>query len=390
MTTLQCELDSVQQRRERATRITFLIAGIAIAAWAPLVPYLKNGLAIDDGGLGLLLLCLGLGSLVAMPVTSALVVHMGARRVIVMSALVCLSCLPLLAGLSSFLAAFITLLVFGASIGMLDVAMNLQAVAVERTSGRSLMSGFHGLFSLGSIVGVSAMMGLLALGLSPTWAASIVVMAALLGLVMAWSGLLNEVSADRSAPTFALPRGIVLLLGAICAISFLVEGAMLDWIGVLLHEYRDVSTAWAGLGYALFSVSMTIGRLSGDRLIGRFGHVPLVTLGTALAAFGMLLISLVPHWLVAGLGAMLVGLGCSNLVPIMFSLAGRQTLMPERVALPAVVTLGYAGLLAGPAAIGHVANVTSLVMALVMLALLLAAATVMGARLPRSRYLKLR
>ncbi|WP_413616578.1 MFS transporter [Halomonas cupida] len=389
MTTLQCNMAAEQSRRERATRLVFLLAGIAMASWAPLVPYVKNRLAIDAGSLGVLLLCLGIGSLMAMPVTGALVARHGARPVIVCSSLVALACLPLLAGLSWLPVAFVVLLVFGGAIGMLDVAMNLQAVVVERESGRTIMSGFHGMFSLGSLAGVGIMMALLAWGTSPVMATLVVVALSLVALVVAWEGLLVGGAPPAEGPLFAVPRGVVLLLGVVCGVSFLVEGAMLDWVAVLLHEYRQVDTAYAGLGYALFSVTMTVGRLTGDRITTRFGHVAVATLGPILAALGMLLICLIPHWSGVAMGCILVGVGCANLVPVMFSLAGRQTLMPERIALPAVATMGYAGILAGPAAIGFVADVTSLVSALFMLVGLLMLASLIAASIQRSSFLSL-
>lgn len=389
MTTLQCNMAAEQSRRERATRLVFLLAGMAMASWAPLVPYVKNRLAIDAGSLGVLLLCLGIGSLMAMPVTGALVARHGARPVIVCSSLVALACLPMLAGLSWLPLAFVVLLIFGGAIGMLDVAMNLQAVVVERESGRTIMSGFHGMFSLGSLAGVGIMMALLAWGISPVMATLVVVALSLVALVAAWEGLLVGGAPLAEGPLFAVPRGVVLLLGVVCGVSFLVEGAMLDWVAVLLHEYRQVDTAYAGLGYALFSVTMTVGRLTGDRITTRFGYVAVATLGPILAALGMLLICLIPHWSGVATGCILVGVGCANLVPVMFSLAGRQTLMPERIALPAVATMGYAGILAGPAAIGFVADVTSLVSALLMLAGLLILASLIAASIQRSSFLSL-
>ncbi|ERL52899.1 MFS transporter [Halomonas huangheensis] len=390
MTTLQeYEFTAVQSRRERATRLIFLIAGISMACWAPLVPYLKTRLAIDAGDLGLLLLCLGIGSLVAMPMTGAMVARYGARRVIAVSALASLVCLPLLASLTWLWAAFATLLVFGAAIGMLDVAMNLQAVVVERDSGRNIMSGFHGLFSLGSIIGVGIMMALLAWGMLPWMATLMVVVVSLAALAMAWNGLMTEVAAPSEAPAFAMPRGIVLLLGSVCAVSFLVEGAMLDWVAVLLHEYRHVDTAHAGLGYGVFSVAMTIGRLTGDKVTAQLGYIRVAVLGGFVAAVGMLLVGLVPHWSGAAAGCILVGFGCANLVPIMFTLAGRQSLMPDAIALPAVATMGYAGILAGPAAIGFVASGTSLVTALLMLVVLLILASLVAARIKHSPHLSL-
>ncbi|MBW8807822.1 MAG: MFS transporter, partial [Lysobacter sp.] len=136
-----------------STRIAFFIAGLAMAAWAPLVPYAKARTGVDDGTLGLLLLALGAGSLVTMPLTGAIAGRYGCRRVILLASAVVCASLPLLAHFSDVPSMALTLFVFGAAIGSIDVAINIQAVIVEKASGRALMSGFHGFFSVGGIAG---------------------------------------------------------------------------------------------------------------------------------------------------------------------------------------------------------------------------------------------
>ncbi|MGQ7248361.1 MFS transporter [Halomonas sp. V046] len=360
-----------QRARQGATRLIFLIAGVGLASWAPLVPYVKERFALNEGTLGLLLLCLGAGSILAMPVTGPLVARFGCRRVIVVATLLAATCLPLLAAATLMPVLAISLLLFGGGIGSLDVAMNLQAVTVERDSGRTMMSGFHGLFSLGSILGAGVAIALLAGGLSPLITALVLVATLLAALAVACPGLIADAQGAAAGPVFAVPRGVVLVMGLVCFVSFLTEGAMLDWAAVLLAEHRGVPTAYAGAAYAVFCLAMTLGRLQGDRWIQRLGAVRVVACGGVLAAGGILLMCLVPAWPVTLFGCGLAGLGCANIVPVMFSSAGRQTLMPESVAVPAVATLGYAGVLAGPAVIGLIAGLSSLVGALLLLSALL-------------------
>jgi len=164
----------------------------------------------------------------------------------------------------------------------------------------------------------------------------------------------------------------------LCFIFFLTEGAVLDWSAVLLTSDHGMETSWAGLGYSTFSVAMTIGRLTGDRVVHRFGGQNVIVIGGLSAAAGIMLATLAPGWPVSLVGFALVGIGCSNIVPVLFSSVGRQTIMPENVAVPAITTVGYAGILAGPAIIGFVAAASNLQVAFLILAVLLLGGAVSG------------
>jgi MFS family permease len=360
-----------------STRIAFFITGFAMAAWAPLVPFAKARSGMNDGVLGLLLLCLGIGSIVTMPLAGALTARMGCRRVIIVSTLIVCLALPILAQASSLPLLVAALLLFGAGLGALDVSMNIQAIIVERASGYPMMSGFHGLFSVGGIVGAAGVTALLSAGASPFTATLVVVGGIALALTKAAPHLLRY-GGRSEGPIFAFPRGVVLYIGGLCFILFLTEGAVLDWSAVFLTSARGVDASYAGLGYAAFALTMTIGRLSGDRIVQHFGNANIIVFGGICAAAGFVLATYVPSWQVALLGYALVGAGCSNIVPILFTSVGRQTAMPENVAVPAITTLGYAGILLGPAAIGLVAHVASLPAAFLILALMLIAVAASG------------
>lgn len=375
MTSASTYAERIDGRRQQiATRTVFFISGLGLAAWAPLVPFVKERLGIGEGVLGMLLLCLGGGSIIAMPVTGPLVSRVGCRRVIVVSTgLFCLA-LPLMAGLSNLYGMVAALFLFGVGIGSVDVAMNMQAIIVERASGRSMMSGFHGLFSLGAIVGAGGMSLMLSLAISPLEATYCIVAVVVFGVLTAVPHLLTTENRDASAndgPPFALPRGIVIVMGLICFVSFLSEGAMLDWTAVFLISNLGVDAAHAGLGFAAFSVTMTLGRLTGDRVVERLGGPRVVAMGGFLAAAGILLTILAPDWTRALLGCALVGAGCANIVPVMFTSVGQQTVMPEHTAVPAMATMGYMGVLVGPAGIGFLAEATSLATSFLVLAVLL-------------------
>jgi MFS family permease len=349
-------------REQIATRLAFLIAGLSTAAWAPLVPLVKERVGLDAGALGMLLLCLGLGSITAMPITGFLTTRIGCRAVIVSSALVVLLVLPLLAVFDGWLAMAVAIAVFGAALGTLDVAMNIQAIIVERLSGKAMMSGFHGLYSVGGIAGSGAMSLFLATRtVDPALAAGAVSAVCLVLLAVALPGLLSY-GDDRaeSAPSFAWPKGIVLFIGFLCFLCFMVEGAVLDWSAVFLISERNSDVGVAGLGYAAFACTMTVGRLSGDRLRMILGERRVLMIGGLLAAAGFLVVILVPSAIANLCGFLLVGAGASNVVPVLFSAAGRTRAMSPGLAVTAVTTLGYLGILAGPALIGWIAQLTEL------------------------------
>ena len=364
------EIATVGSRERRATRMLFFIGGISAAAWAALVPFAKSRVGLDDGALGLLLLCLGVGSILAMPTAGALVVRYGCRKVLTVATVILCATLPLLAVLSTVPSLAVTLFVFGAALGSADCAFNIQAVMVETESKRPLMSGFHGFFSLGGIVGAVTVSGMLSFGATPLIGALTAVAAMLTLLAAAYRGLLPYGSASKG-PLLALPRGIVLFLGMLCFVVFLVEGAMLDWSAVFLTEIRGIQSAEAGFGYACFSLAMTLGRLTGDVIVKKLGPKLIVAGGGSLAALGIIVSTVVPSWQISLGGYALIGVGCSNIVPVLFSAAGRQKAMPQALAVPALTTLGYAGILAGPAGIGIIARHSSLAAAFLWLAALM-------------------
>lgn len=362
---------------QMSTRIAFFIAGFGIAAWAPLVPYAKARAQLNEGTLGLLLLCLGVGSIIAMPVAGALASRFGCRRVLSAGTILLCVALPMLATVSSIPLLMAGLFLFGAGLGTVDSTVNLQAVIVERASGKTMMSGFHGLFSLGGIVGAAGVSALLGLGLSPLSATLVVIVVTLAALLKAAPHLLPYGS-ESSGPAFAIPHGVVLFIGCLCFIVFLAEGAVLDWSAVFLSDERGLDEAYAGLGYAAFALTMTIGRLTGDAIVRRLGAKRVIVIGGLLATAGMLLATLLPAWETALLGYALVGAGCSNIVPVLYTAVGKQTVMPEHIAVPAITTLGYAGILAGPALIGFIAHGSSLSVAFVLIAVLLLGVAVSG------------
>lgn len=365
-----------------ATRIAFFVAGFGLACWAPLVPLAKARLGIDEGSLGLLLLCLGAGSVLTMQLTGAFIAKLGARPIIVTGGAGQAILLPFLALAPTVPTMAVTLLLFGGFLGLIDVSMNVHAVEVEKHSARPLMSGFHGLFSAGGFVGALLLTAALSAGVSPL-AGTIAAAVLMIGAILFSAPRLIDTPQTEETSLLIVPRGIVALLALLAAITFLTEGAMLDWGALLLTGKGLLPTAQAGIGYSVFAVAMTIGRLTGDAVVARLGDRRTMFWGGLLAIAGYVVLLTAPLASLALLGFLLIGLGASNTVPVLFRQAGAQTVMPAGLAIAAVTTVGYAGVLAGPAGVGFAAQAIGLPGAFWLLTTMLALVPICAAAATR-------
>jgi predicted MFS family arabinose efflux permease len=347
-----------------------------------MVPFAKTRLGLDEAALGAVLLALGGGSIVAMPLAGIAIHRWGSRPVLAVASLASCAVLPWLALPNSTALLTLTLFAFGAALGTMDVAMNAHAIVVQRLAGRSLMSGFHALFSVGGLVGAATVAVLLRSGLSLAVCAFAIALALALLALVEQRNLLSGHREEAGATFTIVPKPAVLLLGALCFISLLAEGAVLDWSAVFLRDIRMVDVSLAGVGYSAFSVAMATGRFAGDWITHRVGATHVLGIGSAIAALGFSSVALVPWTGAALAGFVLIGLGASNVVPVLFSASGRVPGVPAGIALATVTTIGYAGLLLGPALVGFVAQTTSLPVAFVALAAMFAL-VVLGANLVR-------
>ena len=369
--------DKYLSRAKLSTRLAFVAAGFGVACWAPLVPFAKTRCHLGDETMGLVLLLLGAGSIVAMPLAANLSARFSSKPVVLTAGLGLALILPLLSIVWSPIALGVALFAFGASLGSLDVAMNLHAVDVERVSEKPLMSGFHALFSVGGFLGSGFVTALLSRGiaLSSSTILSSILLVSL--IVVALPRMLSNQERTKQ-PLFAIPRGIVLVIAIFAAISFLVEGALLDWSALLLVGEHLVSATHGGLGYMLFSIAMTFSRFVGDGIVARFGNRIVMTLGGATALLGLCGLLFAPVAWIGLVSFVFVGLGAANIVPILFRLAGTQHAMPKGLAVAALTTAGYAGMLTGPAAIGFLSKDIGLHNAFWFLAALMACFPIFG------------
>lgn len=351
-----------------STRFSFFGLGFATAAWAPLIPFAQQRLHFNHADFGLLLLCSGLGAMLAMPATGKIVQRIGCRVPIGFALLLLAVLLPSLSLWTTPLMMAITLFLFGTAAGSLGVALNIQAVVVEKNSLKSLMSGFHGMASLGGLAGVLTITALLALSISAVMSAFAVSLLLVIIIFLSVPYSIKSVentsleasSKVKNSIRQRLPQPLIILIGIACFIIFMTEGAAMDWSGIYLTQQYGVNTAFAGLAYTFFAIAMTTGRFTGHYLIRYFGEKKLLTYSAICATLGLALVSIAPHWWLVLVGYTLVGTGCSNIVPIMFSRAGRQTVMSSAVALSCVSTLAYTGILVGPAFIGMIGELIGL------------------------------
>ena len=365
----------VTTKAKKATQYIFLVCGFALSSWAPMVPFAKERLHLNDGNLGLLLLLLGAGAISMMPLSGYLSKLYGTRIVILVSGLVAAVFLPVLLLMPNSYTMGAALFVFGGGIGVIDVAMNSHGIHVQNQYGRPIMSSLHGLFSVGGLCGSLGLGLLMRAGLNPLTAAISISILLIVILLWKYQSLFtreqegdmteNDTQHENKVKTrsgWLSPR--VIFLGAACFAVFLSEGAMLDWSALFLKENRGIDAELAGVGYATFSIAMAAMRLLGDRIVERLSGKTVVVGGGLIAALGIFIAVATPWIPVTLLGFVLLGIGAANIVPVFFSEGGRLKGIPASAAIPAISTMGYAGQLAGPALLGFIAYHFSLTAAL--------------------------
>ena len=345
-------------RARLATRLAFFAAGFAMGCCAPFFPFIKENVSADKSEFGLLLLCLGIGAIIAMPITGIVSAKRGSKPMILLGGFLMALLIPILVVVESQSILAIIIFLLGASLGTLDVAMNVHAVEVEKIEKRSLMSNFHAQFSIGGLIGAGLMTVFLFFGVSILISSFISASITFIAMTLTVNRLLNVSTVEKTK--FMLPKGVVILLAIFAAIIFLIEGAVVDWGALLIIDRELTTPESAGIGYILFSVAMVIARLLGDGIVKAIGEFKVLIFGVIITILGILIIILSNITIIALSGFMFIGLGVANLVPIFFSAAGRQSVMPPAIAIASVTTTGYAGILLGPVIIGYVAEVTSL------------------------------
>jgi MFS family permease len=335
----------------------FLINGFTIGSWAPKIPEFAERLDLSKFQLGLMILVLGIGSLTLMPIAGAQIARHGSRLVVQAMALLLLPCLVALTLVPGVFTAVIAIFLFGGFMGAMDVAMNANAVAVEQSMRRAIMSSCHAFWSLGGLIG-AGLGGLLIAHFGVLAHAFVAMGLAGIALAVTWNMILaDEPHPDTKKEKTRLPMvPLPWLLGLIALFSMMPEGSVLDWGALYLREELGASIAVSGFGFAAFSLTMATMRFAGDLVRDRLGGVKTLRICTLFAIGGMLLAGFAPNAEIAILGFALCGIGISNMVPIAFSAAGNIPGLKAGIGISVVSTLGYSGMLVAPSAIGFVAE----------------------------------
>jgi len=358
-----------------AIRLIFLAFGLGISAWAPLIPILKSRLELGDAELGMTLFVFGIGALLMMPLTGWLINKVGSRLIILVFGLGMIVTMPFLPMAPTFLFLSIILFFFGMTTGAMNVSMNAQSVEIEIACQSPILSGVHCWFSIGGLIGAALVSSLIALDFKLPYCMLVISCIIATILVTQFPRLLPFQQSYEGSKTnckrFGFASKQVLVLGGLCFIAFMAEGSMLDWSAEYLHSEMHYDISTAGIGYAIFSIAMASGRFIGDRMIQKLGSMQVFQLGCLAAACGFLMVVFSPWHYCELLGFCLVGLGASNVVPILFGYSGKIPGVSSDSALTMITTCGYMGLLFGPALIGFVAQATNLSFALSIIAILL-------------------
>lgn len=335
----------------------FLANGAVVGCWVPFIPERALALHLSPGRLGATLLGGGVGAVLAMPLAGALVPRVGSRGVAMAGGAGFAVVLFFATQAPSARSLLLTLVLFGLCGAGMDVAMNAQAVAVEKRSGQLILSSLHGLYSLGNVVGAFAMSAAFARGWPHRWLSLTAAVVLALAVLCSGPAMMADRHvkgpADRTQRSFA-PQ--LLWLGALVVAAMIAEGAMADWSGVYLRNARHLGAGWAGVGFGLFATLMLCGRLLGDRITGRFGERRVLWVGAGLAVGASLLIAWTPHIWLTFVGFACLGAGLANASPLLYRAASRVPGVAASVGLATSVGMGYAGLLAGPPLLGGVAQ----------------------------------
>ena len=355
--------------RRRGVSAIFFFYGLSYASWTARIPTIQQSLHLTDAALGGVLFGMPAGSFITLPFSGWLVAKVGSRRVVTAAAFMYCGMLACVGFSHTVVQLVLSLFFFGSFGNMLNISINTQAIGIEALYNRRILSSFHGVWSLAGLAGAS--MGGYILGLGVDAGPHLLGIAIFAAITMCFSMqyLLHEdINRDKKRPVFVKPDKRLLVLGVIAFCSMMCQGAMFDWSGIFFKKVLLTDKALIGVGLTAFTISMAITRFVADWLTQQVGLKRMLQFSGLLPAIGLALAVAFPNIITATVGFMLVGVGVSPVLPLLFSAAGRSTTLSPGLAIAAVSTLGFVGLLIGPPLIGFVAGATSLKTSFIILA----------------------
>jgi MFS family permease len=367
------ETDGTSARGARIkVGVFFFVSGFGFSTWASRIPTIQQELHLNEAQLGAVLFALPIGLMLTLPVTGMLLDRRDSRHIMLIGALLFNMMLSLIGFSTHTWELVLALFCFGSSRNLMNISANAQSIGVQALYDRSIIAGFHGIWSLAGFGGAALGSLMVSFHISPGWHFFFTGLV-LSGLSLyAYPGSISQRPAERPAarrPLFVLPGKALLKFGLISFASMACEGTMYDWSGIYFRKAVHTSKEVATLGFVVYMIAMTTGRLGGDRLANRYGVKNMLTYSGVLICSGLLLATVFPYPLVAGLGFMLTGFGVSCVIPMVFSMAGRTVGMSSGSAIASVSMVGYFGFLMVPPLIGSVAELAGLRWAFALMAL---------------------
>lgn len=340
----------------------FFSQGLCFASWASRIPDIKTSLQLNDAALGTILLALPAGQLTAMPFSGRLVTNFGCKKVLQICALLYAIGLTNMGLAQHGWQLALSLYFFGVCGNMCNISVNTQAIRAEKLYARPIMTSFHGVWSVAGFTG--AVLGLLMvkLGLKPYAHFWVIAGLVFINILLQYRFLQPGASAIKpeKKPFFSKPNPVLVQLGIVGFCSMASEGAMFDWSGVYFKQVVHAPEDLVILGYTSFMLMMATGRFLGDRLIAGYGRKKMLRMSGILISTGLFIAVLFPHIITATLGFLIVGLGVSSIVPMVYSSAGKVPDVPPGIALAGVSSISFLGFLMGPPLIGYIAELSSL------------------------------
>ena len=345
----------------RSVSVFFFMHGLCFASWASRIPTIQSTLNLSPSALGTILFALPLGFFISLAFAGGLIAKFGSKTTVVLSSILYSASL-IGTGISASVEQIaVSLLIFGFFANLLNISINTQAVAVEASYQKRLMATFHGLWSLAGFAGAAIGTWMMGKGVAPLYHFLIISILFFIAIaICAFRLVAKDNNPAEKSPLFVLPDKALLGLGLIAFCSMMVEGAMFDWSGIYFTAVVGVDEGFTGLGYTTFMIAMAGMRFLADGLAGRFGLKRILQASGTFASMGLILAVVLPQLLPSLFGFLLIGIGVSSVVPMVYSAAGKSKTMAAGTAITAVSSLGFMGFLIGPPAIGFIAEASCL------------------------------
>jgi MFS family permease len=345
-----------------ATTIFFFISGFGYSSWASRIPFIQQQLHLNEAQLGGVLLAMPIGLLLTMPFTSYLLGRINSRKVVLVGALAFNLVLSLPGFATHAWQLAVILFCFGSSRNLFNLSVNSQAVGVQKLYSKSIMTTFHGIWSLAGFAGAAFGYVMIKYNIATSYHLCGVSAALLLLVIYFYNDMPHQepLAVQVKKPVFSLPDKHLMKFAIICFGCMSCENTMYDWAGIYFQKAVHSSTSGATAAFVVYMVCMTIGRFTGDKLVTRIGIKTLLKYSGWLIFSGLFLAVVFPYPVTAGLGFAMVGLGVSCVVPLVFSMAGKSKTMNSGQALASISTIGYLGFLVVPPLVGFVAQSLSL------------------------------